>query len=145
MKIELIVRGFCTLRPGVEGLSENITVRSVIGRFLEHSRIFYYRNAAPDPVDGEFFIGSADWMYRNLQARVEAVTPILRRPLRERLWLILQTLLNDRRQAWSMDGEGRYRHLQADNGEADPGTHVTMMALARQEAVVTPEELNLLR
>lgn len=145
VKIELIVRGFCTLRPGVEGLSENITVRSVIGRFLEHSRIFYYRNAVPDPVDGEFFIGSADWMYRNLQARVEAVTPILRRPLRERLWLILQTLLNDRRQAWSMDGDGRYTHLQADNGQADPGTHVTMMALARQEAVVTPEELHLLR
>ena len=74
--IDLIVRGFCTLQPGVPGLSDNIRVISVIGRFLEHSRIFYFRNGADDPVDGEFYIGSADWMYRNLLARVEAVVPI---------------------------------------------------------------------
>src|SRR5678816_709386 len=66
IKIDLVVRGFCTLKPGVPGLSENIRVISVIGRFLEHSRIFYFRNGAQDELDGEFYIGSADWMYRNL-------------------------------------------------------------------------------
>jgi polyphosphate kinase len=145
VQIDLIVRGFCTLRPGVNGMSENIRVRSIIGRFLEHSRIFYFRNAAADPIDGEFFIGSADWMYRNLLARVEAVTPIDRRPLRERLWGILQIMLNDRRQAWEMDSEGAYRQLKPKEGEEDLGTHQTLMNLARQDAVVTPEELSFLR
>src|SRR5256885_6740289 len=88
--VDLIVRGFCTLRPGVPGLSENIRVMSVIGRFLEHSRIYFFRNGAESEADGEFFIGSADWMYRNLLARVEAVVPILRRSHRERLWQVLQ-------------------------------------------------------
>jgi len=144
VKIDLIVRGFCTLRPGVPGLSENIRVRSVIGRFLEHSRIYYFRNAAPDPVDGEFYIGSADWMHRNLMSRVEAIVPIEKRPLRDRLWFILQTLLNDRRQAWAMDSEGRYTQLRPES-DAELGTHVIMMNLARQEALVTHEELMLLR
>jgi polyphosphate kinase len=145
VKIDLIVRGFCTLRPGVKGLSENIRVRSVIGRFLEHSRIFYYRNGAADPVDGELYIGSADWMYRNLSARVEAVTPIDKRPPRERLWQALQIMLNDRRQGWVMDGEGAYRQLRPNGGEDEVGTHQTLINLAKQEAVVSPEELNLLR
>ena len=90
MPIDLIVRGFCVLRPGVPGLTENIRVVSVIGRFLEHSRIFYFRNGAEHELDGEFYIGSADWMYRNLDARVEAVTPIETRALRQELWTILQ-------------------------------------------------------
>lgn len=145
VKIDLVVRGFCTLRPGVKGLSENIRVRSVIGRFLEHSRIFYYRNGAADPVDGAFFIGSADWMYRNLLARVEAVTPIDARPQRERLWQVLQIMLNDRRQAWVMDSEGNYRQLRPNGGEDETGTQQALMNLARQEAIITPEELNLLR
>src|SRR6185295_563619 len=84
VKIDLIVRGFCCIRPGVAGLSENIRVISVIGRFLEHSRVFYFRAGAENPIDGEFYIGSADWMYRNLLHRVEVATPILARPLRER-------------------------------------------------------------
>jgi polyphosphate kinase len=134
--IDLIVRGFCTLRPGVPGLSETIKVRSIIGRFLEHSRIYYFRNGTSDPLDGEFYIGSADWMYRNLLARVEAVVPIKGRGQRERLWMILQTMLKDNRQAWSMGGDGKYTRVTAAEGEAEVATHQTFMALAKAESVV---------
>ena len=118
------------LRPGVPGMSENIRVISVIGRFLEHSRIFYFRNGADDAIDGEFYIGSADWMYRNLLARVEAVVPIEQRNLRERLWMILQTMQHDRRQAWDMRPDGSYVQREAAEGEL--GTHGILMALHRE-------------
>ena len=72
VKIELFVRGFCCLRPGVAGMSENIRIVSILGRFLEHSRIYYFLNGGAE----EFFIGSADWMNRNLDWRVEAITPL---------------------------------------------------------------------
>src|SRR5262249_2950974 len=81
--VDLTVRGFCSLRVGHSQCQKRLRVSSVIGRFLEHSRIFYFRNGANDPVDGDFFIGSADWMYRNLHGRVECVVPILDRHLRE--------------------------------------------------------------
>ncbi len=135
VKIDLIVRGFCSLRPQVAGLSENIRVISIIGRFLEHHRIFYFRNAAEDPVDGEFYMGSADWMYRNLLARVEAIAPLEDRPLRERVWEMLQIMWHDRRQAWEMDGDGNYtqRQPQPDSDDpADIGTHAAMIRLTRQ-------------
>src|SRR5438477_2680346 len=96
VEIDLIVRGVCTLRPGVPGMSERIRVISVIGRFLEHSRIFYFQNGARDSLEGEFYIGSADWMYRNLETRVEAVVPIEDPVQRETLWAILQLVLQDR-------------------------------------------------
>ena len=98
--IDLIIRGFCCLRPGVPGRSENIRVRSIIGRFLEHSRIFHFANGKEDPVEGEFFIGSADWMRRNLSKRIEVVTPVLAHGPRKRLWEILDICLRDGRQAW---------------------------------------------
>ena len=133
--IDLIVRGFCTLRPGLPELSPTIRVISVIGRFLEHSRIFYFRNAAEDPLEGEFFIGSADWMYRNLESRVEAVTPILSRPARERCWEIMQVILADQRQAWDMQSDGSYRQRVPGPG-TDPiaaqGTHQVLMDRTRQ-------------
>src|SRR5262249_46067726 len=75
--IDLIVRGLCCLLPGVPGLTENVRIRSIIGRFLEHSRIFYFAAGSDDPLEGEFFIGSADWMHRNLSERVEAMVPVL--------------------------------------------------------------------
>ncbi|MFM7808099.1 MAG: polyphosphate kinase 1, partial [Planctomycetota bacterium] len=108
VQVDLVVRGFCCLKPGVPGLSDNIRVRSILGRFLEHSRIFWFQNGAVDPLDGEFFIGSADWMYRNLQTRVEAATPITQPAHRARLWEVLQTCLEDRRQAWQMQSDGSY-------------------------------------
>jgi len=107
-RIDLIVRGFCCIRPGVPGLSENIRVTSTIGRFLEHSRIFWFGNGQADPLEGDFYIGSADWMYRNLNTRVECAAPIEQRAHRERLWQILQLHLTDRRQRWVMKPDGFY-------------------------------------
>ncbi len=106
VKIELIVRGVCALRPGVKGLSENIRVRSVIGRFLEHSRIFYFRNDLKHDV----YLASADWMDRNFFRRIEVCFPLLDRKLKKRvLDEGLKAYLKDNSQAWDMDGDGHYR------------------------------------
>ncbi len=114
VKIELIVRDTCRLRPGVAGLSDNISVISVIGRFLEHSRIFYFRNGGDD----EYLIGSADLMTRNLESRVEVVTDIRKKPLKKELRLLLDTLLDDSRNAWDMDQDGNYTQRQPkDDGQ----------------------------
>ncbi len=128
----LIVRGFCCLSPGVPGVSERIRVLSVVGRFLEHSRIFYFRNGAADPLDGDFFIGSADWMYRNLLARVEAVAPVATRSLREKCWEILQALLQDERQAWDMRADGAYVQRQPRQPGSAAGVQELFMQLTRQ-------------
>lgn len=137
VSIDLIVRGYCCLRPGVEGQTENIRVISVIGRFLEHSRVFYFRDGAEDPLDGRFFMGSADWMHRNLRARVEATTPIEVKALRERCWQLLQVMLHDRRQAWDMHADGSYTQRRPDTDESNPdnlGTHIAMMHLTRLQS-----------
>ena len=132
VKIDLIVRGFCCLRPGVEGLSENISVSSIIGRFLEHSRIYYFHNnGAPD-----YFIGSADWMYRNLNNRVECITPLYDAHLQQRVWEMLDVMRRDRRQAWDMKPDGTYvqRTPLAEHEAAHPeqsiGTQQQLMNLA---------------
>src|SRR5208283_3974923 len=133
--IDLIVRGFCCLRPGVEGHTENVRVRSIVGRFLEHSRIFHFAAGCDDPVRGDFFIGSADWMYRNLSTRVEVVTPILGAEGKEKLWTVLDICLRDRRQAWVLGADGRYTQLSpagSDKGPESAGTHETLMELARR-------------
>jgi polyphosphate kinase len=133
--IDLIVRGFCCLRPGVPGRTEGIRIRSIIGRFLEHSRIFHFAAANEAPVQGEFFIGSADWMYRNLCKRVEVVTPILARESKEKLWEILDICLRDCRQAWVLSEDGSYSQLHpnaADHGPEALGTHATLIELARR-------------
>jgi polyphosphate kinase len=132
--IDLIVRGFCCLRPGVEGWTENLRVRSIVGRFLEHGRLFHFANGEADPLDGEFYIGSADWMDRNLSRRVEAVTPVRSRHLRERLWEDLVVQLEDRRNAWQMQSDGSYVQLRAEEGASEvarDGTHVTHMKRTR--------------
>ena len=143
VKIDLIVRGVCCLRPGVPGLSDNIRVISVIGRFLEHSRIFYFASgsAATSPLDGSLFIGSADWMYRNLSSRVEAVVPIENRLLKEKCWEILGTMLADQRQAWDMQSDGTYvqrRESEPAPGQApDPGSHKRFMEMTLKRESVT--------
>jgi polyphosphate kinase len=137
VEIDMIVRGFCCLRPGVPNMSEKIRVISIIGRYLEHSRLFYFRNGAADPVDGEFFIGSADWMYRNLHARVELIAPILDRHLKEKCWEILQLSLKEQRQAWDMKSDGSY----VQRTSQDIGLHNTLMTLTKSR-VMTVEEVS---
>jgi polyphosphate kinase len=135
--IDLIVRGFCCLRPGVPGRTENIRIRSIIGRFLEHSRIFYFANGSHNHEHGEYFIGSADWMFRNLSKRIEVVTPILATGPKHRLWEILDICLRDQRQAWVLGPDARYVQLQPQEGVHGPeasGTHQTLMDLTRARA-----------
>ena len=104
VKVDLIIRDTCRLRPGIKGLSENVTVISIVGRFLEHSRVFYFWNKGAE----EYLIGSADLMKRNLESRVEVVTPINRKSLKNELRLVLDTLLNDDVDAWEMQSDGSY-------------------------------------
>jgi polyphosphate kinase len=100
-----VVRGMCSLRPGVAGVSDNIRVSSVIGRFLEHSRLFWFANGG----DPEVFLGSADWMPRNLDRRVEAVTPIDAPELKQQLEELLDLYLEDKAGTWTMQDDGNYR------------------------------------
>jgi polyphosphate kinase len=137
--VDLIIRGFCCLRPGVPGHTENIRVRSIIGRFLEHSRIFYFANGSEDPAEGEYFIGSADWMFRNLSKRIEVVTPVFAEDPKQRLWEILDICLRDRRLAWVLGPDGNYVQLHPDETASGPehvGTHQTLMDLALARAEV---------
>jgi polyphosphate kinase len=127
VKITLIVRGFCCLKPGVKGLSENIQVISIIGRFLEHSRIFYFAQGQTDIEEGLFFIGSADWMHRNLHNRVELVVPVEHKKLKEKLMTFLNTVLADNRRSWLMHEDGTYSQQRPKDGEEERGTHEVMM------------------
>jgi polyphosphate kinase len=104
VEVDLIVRGVCALRPGVPGHSERVRVRSVVGRFLEHSRVFWFANGG----DPEIFCSSADWMDRNFFRRVEIAFPIRRGKYRERILRDLETYLGDDTQAWTLDARGRY-------------------------------------
>ena len=105
VEVDLIVRGICCLRPGVPGLSEHIRVCSIIGRFLEHSRIWMFGNAGTP----EYFFGSADWMPRNFDRRVEVVTPVANPLFQHRLQSVLDVCLADNRQAWDLGPDGHYR------------------------------------
>ncbi|GIW73588.1 MAG: polyphosphate kinase [Phycisphaerales bacterium] len=128
VRIDLCVRGFCCLRPGVPGLSENIRVVSVVGRFLEHSRIYHFADGHSDPHKGRWFIGSADWMYRNLNNRLEAVCPIDDPAARARLVEIMHANLNDQRYAWDLTPDGTY--VRRTGG--GPGTFATLMRSAQK-------------
>ena len=115
VKIDLIVRGVCALRPGIPGVSENIRVRSVIGRFLEHTRIFYFRNGGADDV----YLSSADWMDRNFFRRIEVCFPVLDPRLKRRVINEgLKPHLRDNCQAWEMEPDGSYRRKKPRRGKA---------------------------
>ncbi|MGE4460187.1 polyphosphate kinase 1 [Stenotrophomonas sp. Y-13] len=114
VQIDLIVRGACTLRPGVEGVSDNIRVRSIVGRFLEHSRVYWFgNNGAP-----ELYCASADWLERNLLRRVETCFPILDSDLARRIYReVLQNYLDDNLNAWELQADGRYRKCVPQPGQ----------------------------
>jgi len=115
VKIDLIVRGACALRPGMPGLSENIRVRSIIGRFLEHSRIFYFRNDLAHDV----YLGSADWMNRNLFRRIEVAFPILDKALKKRVITEgLHPYIKDNTQSWELDNNGQYQRRKPRSRQA---------------------------
>ena len=111
VKINLIVRGICCLYPQKNNLSENIKVKSIIGHFLEHSRIFWFCNND----DNEVFIGSADWMRRNLDRRIEAITPIEDSELKSQLKALLQTYIKDNYFSWIMKDDGSYSKYELDS------------------------------
>ena len=113
VKIDLIIRGMCALRPGIKGVSENIQVRSIVGRFLEHDRVVYFKNDEKP----EVYISSADWMERNLYHRVEIATPIENKSLQERIISELEYYLLDNSQAWIMDADGKYTQAQPEDGK----------------------------
>lgn len=136
VRIDLFVRGFCCLRPGVKGLSENIRVRSIVGRYLEHSRIYHFGAGQTDPAMGVWYISSADWMYRNLSNRVEAAVRIKSERLCARMNRIVDVLDRDRANAWELMPDGGYKRLTPDPGagEGDTarlGTFNALMADAR--------------
>ncbi|MHB8836867.1 MAG: polyphosphate kinase 1 [Candidatus Methylomirabilia bacterium] len=128
--VELIVRDTCRVRPGVPGLSETIRVISIVGRFLEHARVYYFRNGG----EGEYYIGSADAMKRNLEYRVEVLAPVESPLLRAELKALLDVQWNDRRSAWEMRADGTYvqRLPPGKRRDAAPGSQETLIRLAEK-------------
>jgi polyphosphate kinase len=130
VEVDLIVRGLCRLCPGLPGRSETIRVLSIVGRFLEHARIFYFANGGSP----EYFIGSADWMTRNLDHRVEVVTPVEDRRLQEELQAILDLQLADDVNAWDLQPDGSYVRRRPAAGEPPRGSHELLMQRALERA-----------
>jgi polyphosphate kinase len=130
VEIDLIVRGICRLRPGVPGRSETIRVISIVGRFLEHSRIFYFANAG----EPEYYLGSGDWMSRNLDARVEAAVPVEDPRLQEEVQAILDLQLADNCKAWDMQSDGTYVQRQPASGEEPRSSQDLLMQRALEKA-----------
>ena len=125
VKIDLIIRGVCALRPGVPGVSENIRVRSIVGRFLEHSRVFYFDNGGAP----EMFCASADWMERNFFRRVEIAFPIQRDTHRERILRDLEFCLRDNTQAWELQSDGTYRRVERPKEDRPVSTQNELIAI----------------
>ncbi|HEY9607196.1 MAG TPA: polyphosphate kinase 1 [Allocoleopsis sp.] len=128
VQIDLIIRGICCLRPGVPGVSENIRVISVVGRFLEHSRIYYFHNQGKE----EVYIGSADWMPRNLDRRVEAVVPVEDPEIIQDLQEILGVMLADNRQAWELQPDGSYIQRHPADGTREQCAQKILMEMANE-------------
>jgi len=128
VQIDLIVRGMCCLRPGVEGLSDNIRVISIVGRYLEHSRIYYFHNQGQE----EVYIGSADWMTRNLDRRVEAIVSIEDPEIVKDLQEILGVMLADNRQAWDLQPDGQYIQRHPAEGTKEQCAQKILMEMALQ-------------
>ena len=130
VRVDLIIRGICCLIPGVPGLSENIRVRSIVGRYLEHSRIYRFANGR-GPGLPSLLIGSADLMPRNLDRRVEALVPVDEPELQERLEEVLRVNLADNTLAWTLDEHGAWHHV---DGDRSVDTHLRLQEIARTRA-----------
>jgi polyphosphate kinase len=130
VQIDLILRGHCCLRPGLPGYSDNIRVVSILGRFLEHDRTYYFHNNG-DPL---VFFGSADWRTRNLKSRVELITPVTDQRLKLRLIDMLELALADQRLAWDLDADGQYRLRCPAEDEKERDFHQVLMKQARKRA-----------
>jgi polyphosphate kinase len=130
VQIDLIVRGICCLRPGLPGISDHIRVISIVGRFLEHSRIFYFHNGGAE----EILIGSADWMPRNLDRRVEAVVPIVDATMIKDIQEILGIMLADNRHAWDLKSDGRYVQRQLVSNHPDQSSQKLLMEMTQPSA-----------
>jgi polyphosphate kinase len=128
VKVDLIVRDTCRLRPGLPGISDNVRVVSIVGRFLEHARIFHFRNGGEE----EYYIGSADLMKRNLESRVELVTPVGDPALKSELGMIMDIQLTDRRSAWDMQSDGTYVQRQPGRGDDPRSSHEILIDLAEK-------------
>lgn len=135
VEIDLIVRGVCRLIPGKPGLSENIRVHSIIGRFLEHSRCYYFYNSGSE----DYYIGSADWMHRNLDARVEVLAPIENPSLKSYLKFHLNLMLNDNQQRWVMKADTSYKKVKKKKGKKKSATHSRLMEHAKQSLPPIPK------
>ncbi|MDZ8184568.1 MAG: polyphosphate kinase 1 [Nostoc sp. ChiSLP02] len=133
VQIDLIVRGICCLRPGLKDISENIHIISIVGRFLEHSRIYYFHNNTQE----EIYIGSADWMRRNLDRRVEVITPIKDPDIAKDLQEILGIMLADNRQAWELQADGTYIQRRPYEGSPEANSQKTLMNMALRSTGVT--------
>jgi polyphosphate kinase len=132
VKIDLIVRGVCCLKPGVPGVSENIRVISVIGRFLEHSRVYYFSNA-----QYSVYCSSADWMERNLQKRIEIAFPILKKKWAARIIEELEIYLADRAQSWELQANGEYIKLSCNSADTPDGVQTLLLNSLSTHATVT--------
>lgn len=130
--IDVIARDICRLRPGLPGLSETVRVHSVVGRFLEHSRIYVFANGG----EPAYYLGSADWMRRNLDRRVEAVTPVEDPALQADLQSILDTMLADNRRRWIMHDDGSYTQVRSDPGEPDIDAQAELMRRTSEQEVI---------
>ena len=133
VRIDLLVRGICCLRPGVPGVSDNIHVHAVIDRFLEHARLFRFENGGQP----EVYCSSADWMPRNFRRRIEVMFPILDKRLRKRVTAILETMRTDNQQAWDLGPDGRYVRRSPD-GEEPVRSQSVFMEMARERARESP-------
>jgi polyphosphate kinase len=136
VQVDLIVRGACCLVPGVPGVSENITVRSIIGEFLEHSRIWMFHNGGRS----EWYIGSADLMERNLDRRVEVVTPVEDGEAKARMRRIIEVMLADDRRSWQLGKDGQWTRIEVlESREGTADTFAMLKEDAAAAAAITAD------
>ena len=129
VKIDLIVRGTCCLRPGIKGVSENITVRSIVGMFLEHSRIYYFHHNG----ENKIFLSSADMMTRNMENRVEILFPIFKAHLKQRIKKWLNLMLEDNSKAREQDSTGKYHYVEMANNEVEVNSQLLLCEMAYKQ------------